>query len=142
MYHAYKGHGAYLNNTRITVSKMNKLDHAFIYLDISRIHYLPKKKVRDALKRLNNLITESYRVRALGVGSLGMCFLAQGAYDAYFDLTGNTKYVDIAAGSVIVREAGGYVSDIHDKTITKGTKHFLASNALLHNKIMDLLTRI
>jgi myo-inositol-1(or 4)-monophosphatase len=142
MYHAYKGHGAWLNNNRIYVSKTSKLDISYIYLDITKIHNLPKKEVKEALKRLDRMITESYRVRALGVGSLGMCFLAQGAYDVYFDLTGKTKYVDIAAGSVIVKEAGGYVSDLHDKTISKKTKHLLASNALLHGRIMKLLTGI
>lgn len=139
MYHAYKSGKAYLNNMRIEVSKTQKLDHAFVYLDISRIHHLPKKDAQKALRRLNSLVTETYRVRALGVGSLGMCYLAQGAYDVYFDLTGETKFVDIAAGSLIVQEAGGFVSDLEGKPINKHTKHFLATNGKLKKKVFGIL---
>ena len=58
------------------------LDHSFVYVDITKIHHLPKKEVREALKRLNNLILDTYRVRALGIGSLGMSYLAQGGPSA------------------------------------------------------------
>lgn len=141
MYHAYAGGGAYLNNQRISVSNSNRLDHSFVYLDITRIHQLPKEEVRTALKRLNTLVTETYRIRALGIGSLGMCYLAQGAYDVYFDLTGKTKYVDVAASSVIVQEAGGFISDLKGDKINRHTKHFLAMNDKLKKKIMNLILK-
>lgn len=139
MYHARQDGGAHLNNKRISVSRTSRLDHSFVYVDISKIHHLPKKEIRESLKRLNNLILDTYRVRALGIGSLGMCYLAQGAYDVYFDLTGKTKYVDIAAGSVVVKEAGGRVTDLEGKKISRRTKHFLATNTRLHKKIKEVL---
>jgi myo-inositol-1(or 4)-monophosphatase len=142
LYHAYKGGGAYLNNKKIKVSNTNRIDHAFVYLDISRLHHLPKKETQDGLKRLNKFVTDAYRIRALGIGSLGMCYMAQGAYDVYFDLTGSTKYVDIAASTVIVQEAGGFVMDLFGKPIGRHTKHLFAVNKKLKKKIMNFILKV
>lgn len=139
MYHAYKGGGAYLNNRRIEVSKNNRIDHAFVALDISRLHHLPEIEMRNSLQRINRMLTETYRVRALGVSTLELCYLAQGAYDVYFDLTGSAKYVDVAAGLCIVKEAGGHVCDLEGKKVNRHTKHFLATNSRINKKIKDLL---
>ncbi|NQV09139.1 inositol monophosphatase [Candidatus Woesearchaeota archaeon] len=139
VYHAYKDGGAYLDNKQIMISETNRLDHAFIYLDMSKIHHLSKNDKENALLRLNRVITETFRVRAFGLGSLGMCYLAQGAFDGFFDLTGTTKYVDVAAGIVIVREAGGHVSDLEEEKITRGSKHFFGTNINLKEKLRDLI---
>ncbi len=139
LYHAHKGGGAFLNNKRISVSNTAQIDKAFIHLDTSKLKSLKKKDATQALRRLNALITNSYRIRTLGVGSLGLCYLAQGAYDAYFDLTGKTKYVDIAAGTVIVEEAGGYVRDLDGSPVSQQTSHLFASNHNLHAPLQKML---
>jgi myo-inositol-1(or 4)-monophosphatase len=137
-YHAFKGGGAYINNTLIKVSKTNNLREAIVYLDFAGSHNLPKLESKKMLDRLNKFVTGTYRIRALGVGSLGMCYLAQGAYDVYFDLTGKTKYVDIAAGAIIVQESGGHVLDFSGGHLNRQSRHFLAVNDLLKDKIKKL----
>ena len=142
LYHATKGHGAFLNNKKIKVSSTNDLENSFIYLDISKILELSDKESKIALSRLQELLYKTYRIRHLGVGSLGFSYLAQGGYDGYFDLTGKTKFVDIAAGIIILKEAGGEATDLDGTPIDKNSKHFIASNGLIHKKLLKLLNNI
>ncbi len=139
LFHARKGGGAWLGKSRINVSKTRKLEHAFVYVDIPNIYHLNKKDAKTALNRLDDLVTSSLRVRSLGSGSLGMCDLAQGSYDIYFDLTSHTKFVDIAAASIIAKEAGGTVTNLEGKPITRHDEHFLATNSHLEKQILKLL---
>ena len=143
LYHAAKGAGAYLNNIKIEVSQIGSIKHAIAALDMQQISRLKKPEIKKALKRLCSFALNTYRIRALGSGSLGLCYLAQGAYDIYFDLTGTAKLVDIAAGTIIVKEAGGFIynfdkykGNIHGNA---HNRHLLATNSRLRKKIVRLL---
>ena len=142
LYHASKGNGAYLNKKRLKVSDTDKISHVMICIDISKFYELKPGKAEAALSRLNQLVKKSFRIRSLGMGSLSMCYLAQGMFDAYFDITGNTKYVDVAAGAVIVQEAQGIVTDLNGDAIGEKSEFYLASNKLLYDKIRKLLLDI
>ncbi len=142
LYHAVKRQGAFLNNKKIKVSSTDKLEDSFIYLDISKIHELSNKDSKIALSRLHKLLNKTYRIRHLGVGSLGFSYLAQGGYDGYFDLTGKTKFIDIAAGIIILKEAGGEATDLDGTSINKNSKHFIASNGFIHTKLLKILNDI
>jgi fructose-1,6-bisphosphatase/inositol monophosphatase family enzyme len=80
------------------------------------------------------LIEHAHRVRIIGVGSLGLCFCAEGGFDAYVNLGSTWKHHDIAAGEIIVREAGGefyYVG--------KQGKQIVSGPAALCNEIREAL---
>ncbi|MBU1975069.1 MAG: inositol monophosphatase [Nanoarchaeota archaeon] len=139
LYSSYKGGGAFLNNSNIKVSTINKLEHAVIVVDLANIDKLSKPEVKHVLRRLDTLAEKAHRVRALGVSSLGMCYVAQGAYDAYIDLVSTTKYWDIAAGSNIIEEARGHVFDLQGQRIAKDTKHYIATNSRLKKIILNIL---
>jgi len=98
---AIKGIGAYLNNTQIRVSRYRPFNEVFISLSITRAQY-PSSKV---LK----LLPEVRYPRYLGSASLELCYVAAGILDAYVDVRGRLRVFDVAAGQLIVREAGGVV---------------------------------
>lgn len=84
------------------------------------------------------------RIRTLGSTSLELCLVAAGKLDAFVDLRGGLRLVDVAAGSLIVEEAGGVVTDgrgcrvsFNDDMWQKA--EFLATNGLFHREILDLL---
>ena len=131
MFHAREGGGAWLDGHEIKVSDIKKIDHAYAYIDSGKIYKLDENDRDIALLRLGNLMKSVFRVHSYGSGALGLCHLAQGSYDIYFDITGHTKLVDIAAGSIIVKEAGG--------TFSKMDGHVLATNGHLEKKIIELL---
>src|SRR3989475_1036028 len=104
-YYAAKGHGARLNGRPIRVHAYNPKDLLFTV-------YLGSNAHPDAA-RVAGL---ARRVRNLGAASLDLCLVARGAADLYYmhSAVANTKLraVDIAAGTLIVREAGGFVLDL------------------------------
>lgn len=84
------------------------------------------------------------RIRTLGSTSLELCFVAAGRLDAFVDLRGGLRLVDVAAGSLIVEEAKGVVTDDRSDQIRFNGEmwqkaEFLASNGLFHREILDLI---
>jgi len=84
------------------------------------------------------------RIRTLGSASLELCYVADGRLDAFVDLRSRTRIVDVAAGVLIVKEAGGTVSDCAgdpvriDNDMWEPTD-LIASNGLLHRELLSLI---
>ena len=97
---------ATLNGVAINCSTVECLEQASICLEIPS-SYSSRDEQRWAIEKMSVLIERSYRVRIIGVGSLGLCFCAEGGFDAYVNLTSTTKPHDTAAGEIIMRRAGG-----------------------------------
>ena len=106
MYTAEKGGGAALNGQPIHCSSESQLQNAHICLEIPS-RDVPEPDRRIAFDRLATLVQNAYRVRVLGVASVGLCFCAAGGFDAYANLGSIWKRCDNAAGELILREAGG-----------------------------------
>ncbi len=102
---AEKGKGSRLNGRQIRTSKVDTLDQALIGIDLSSP---PNKKI---IERLTPLILRSSHTRHLGSNALEMCYLAAGRIDAFVDFRRKLRVTDIAAAFLIVREAGGLVTD-------------------------------
>ena len=128
MYRAEKGKGAFLNSEKIAVSKTKELQDAFVYLD-SRMARGPV---------CDKIIAAVYRARNFGSGALGLCYAAQGGYDAFVHPE-IAKAVDLAAGAIIVQEAGGKATDFEGKQFSVESKSCVAANGALHAKILELL---
>lgn len=127
--YAEKGRGAYLNDDRITVSKITKLDEAFLIH--GTINYF-EKRIPQFLKLLNNV----YRERGYG-DFYGYGLVAQGKADIMMDAHNGPW--DIAAVKVIVEEAGGKVTNFQgqDWQLTDSTA--VATNGLLHDQVIHIL---
>lgn len=100
---AASGEGAWLNGKPIRVSEMAKLDHAVVAMS------LPPAIERDhiELKQFIEVVVRAQSMRRMGSSALNLCYVACGRFDAYF--SNSTKVWDIAAGVLLVREAGGLV---------------------------------
>ena len=133
MYCASAGAGARLNGQTIRGSDEDALEKASICLEIPSRNS-SEAELHGALERMCVLIKKAYRVRMIGVGSLGLCFCAAGGFDAYVNLGTLWKRHDIAAGEIIVREAGGEF-----QYVGKESKQIIAGPAALCNKIKGVI---
>jgi myo-inositol-1(or 4)-monophosphatase len=109
LFTAVKGHGAHRNGEPISCSPETDLDKAIICLEIPSRHDTEEALDR-ALARTKKLILSCLRVRIVGIASWGLCHCASGAYDGYVNLGSPPKLWDVAAGEIIITEAGGRIS--------------------------------
>ena len=109
LFWAEKGIGAFLNGKRIRVSARSQLKDSLVSTGI------PWKGMESShknyLKILENIMKSSSGIRRYGAAALDLAYVAAGRYDAFWEF--NLKTWDIAAGALIVKEAGGYVGNIN-----------------------------
>jgi myo-inositol-1(or 4)-monophosphatase len=129
MYSAEKGRGATLNGQPIHCSSETQLQNAHLCLEIPS-RDVPEADRGLAFDRLASLVQNAYRVRVLGVASVGLCFCAAGGFDAYANLGSIWKRCDNAAGELILREAGGEFALVG--------RHIVAGPAPLCRQIRDV----
>ena len=139
LYWAEKGKGAFCNNRKIKVSKINKLDEAIVYLEIAASDKLKPDEYKLAMERFELIFKNIYRFRGFGLGARACCYIAQGGYDAYFDLTGKEEILDLAAGIIIAKEAGAKITGLDGKFQSQDTSHVVITNGKIHNDFLKLL---
>ncbi len=131
LYHAENGKGAFLNGERIGVSQTKNLDKSTVFLDGGKLGKMNPMHLDRMAKKI-------YRIRNFGNGSLGLCYVAQGGYDAYVG-SAVTKVMDIAAGLVIAEGAGATITDKKDgKPDLFKSREIVASNGLLHKELLEI----
>jgi myo-inositol-1(or 4)-monophosphatase len=134
MFYAEKGKGAFLNDKRLRVSSRGTLPDCVIATGIP-FHGLPGHK--PFLAKLESVMSNVAGVRRMGAASLDLAYVAAGRYDAYWE-TG-LKPWDIAAGILLVREAGGYITELDNGKNVLNSGNVLAANPKLHKPLLDLL---
>ncbi|XP_068631916.1 inositol monophosphatase 1 [Battus philenor] len=107
LYTAKSGQGAFLNGQPIHVSKVNELRNALVGFETGTSRDEEKKEV--VLENFKLMVKHAHGIRAVGSAALNMALVAEGKLDAYFEF--GIHAWDIAAGIVIVREAGGVCVD-------------------------------
>jgi myo-inositol-1(or 4)-monophosphatase len=131
---AEKGKGAFLNDRRLRVAARTEISAAVIGTGIPH----NGRPAHDIfLRELAAVMASSAGVRRLGAASLDLAWTAAGRLDGFWER--NLRAWDIAAGIVILREAGGYVSDSEgkDKMLEKGS--IVAGNEAIHRRLLKLL---
>lgn len=134
MYYAEKGKGAFLNDKRIRVSARASLIDSLIATGIP-FHGRPGHK--PFVKQLERVMGHVAGVRRMGAASLDLAYVAAGRCDGFWE-TGLQPW-DIAAGILLVREAGGYITEIDGGKNVLGSGNVLAANPQLHKQFLDLL---
>ncbi|MEQ9638379.1 MAG: inositol monophosphatase family protein [Alphaproteobacteria bacterium] len=134
LYWAEKGIGAYLNDRRLRVSARTEIGDAMVMTGIP--HGLAERAERY-LPMLGRVAPKVGAVRRFGAAALDLAWVASGRADAFFEF--NLSRWDIAAGLLIVREAGGFVSDIDGRDRMMESGDIVASNATLHEPLLALL---
>jgi myo-inositol-1(or 4)-monophosphatase len=139
MFWAEKGGGAYLNERRLRVSARRELKDALFATGIPFAAVTQRNRLAFA-RTLGALMPATAGVRRFGSAALDLAWVAAGRYDGYWEL--GLKPWDVAAGALIVREAGGTVTD------PAGAEFFpaddtpndlVAGNAHLHPKLRELV---
>jgi myo-inositol-1(or 4)-monophosphatase len=135
IYTAEKGKGAYLNDRRrLRVAARKNLPDCVVATDIP---HRGKSGKETWIKEAGILMREVAGLRRSGSAALDLCWVASGRYDGYWER--GLKSWDMAAGMLIIREAGGIVSDADggDKMFEKGS--ILAGNPIVHKGLVTLL---
>lgn len=137
MFIAEKGQGAYHNNRRLRVSARRDMADALIgcgipHLGKAKDHPTFMAEIKAVMARAGNL-------RRLGSAALDLCFVASGSYDGFWE-RGLQRW-DMAAGIVIIKEAGGFVTDAEGgaEMLAKGA--ICAGNDVIHRALLDLLRK-
>jgi len=136
MFCAEKGNGAYLNNTRIRVSNKKKLKDALLVTGGPKGASKIKNEIYSEYINVSNNVSN---VRKFGSAALDMAYVACGRFDGYWQRELN--YWDIAAGVIILREAGGFIDFFEDDINYPLKKNVLASNFNIHQELKELINK-
>lgn len=130
LYFAQKGMGSYLNENRIHVSEKKALINSclvtgfpYTYLDVPN----------GPLSIFEKLIRKGIPVRRLGSAAIDLCWVAAGRFDGFYEH--NLQAWDSAAGSIIVSEAGGKVTDFAGNPYSVYQPQILATNGRMHDEL-------
>ena len=137
MFSAERGAGAYLNNHRMKVSGCKRLEDS-----LASTGFPSRKRHQNVnIHFYHQMAMASHGVRRTGSAALDLAYVASGRLDAFWEF--GLKPWDMAAGTLIVREAGGAVSDMHGAPHSVTTsEHLLADNGSLHEPVLELFGEI
>ena len=135
LYTASRGGGAQLNNRRIRVSGAKEMESALIGTGVP----IRAANLDAYLPMLRNIVETTAGVRRAGAASLDLAYVAAGRLDAYWEL--GLKPWDIAAGLVLVQEAGGITSEIYGAADPLQSGHVLAATPKLHTFLAESLAK-
>ncbi len=135
LYFAERGRGAWRNEKRIHVSQTRKLKRALL---ATGFPYDFRTNEQNSFMDFRLMSGQSRAVRRAGAASLDLCDLACGRFDGFWEL--KLKPWDVAAGSLVIEEAGGRITDFYGHRLDIYGDSFLASNGYLHAAMGKVLT--
>jgi myo-inositol-1(or 4)-monophosphatase len=134
LYIAQRGSGAVLNSRKIRVSKTSTLDDSLVGTGVP---IKAGEHLDDYLPQLRAIVEKTAGVRRAGAAALDLAYVACGRLDAFWEL--NLKPWDMAAGILLIQEAGGVVSELYGGDDPMKTGHIFAANPKLHEQLGPLL---
>lgn len=132
-----KNMGVYLNGQPIKVSQTKNLEHSFISTSLSfNLH----KDPNTSIKKFREMAYKGFPLRAIGSTALNLAYIAAGRFDAYWSVGGSVNTWDMAAGKLMVEEAGGLVTQCDGKPYDLYLEStILATNRHLHQEMQNSL---
>jgi len=134
LFSAESGNGAYLNNSRISVSQTGELDKALL---VTGFPYDIRKNKDNNIDNFKKFALCSQAVRRLGSAALDLCYTASGRFDGYWEY--RLSPWDQAAGMLILQEAGGKITDFQGGQFSIYGDQVLATNGLIHKQMVHVL---
>ncbi len=134
MFWGEKGMGAYLNATRLRVSRRSELHTALL---ATGIPFKGSKYWESFLKELQSVMLKIAGVRRMGTASLDLAYVAAGRYDGYWER--GIHPWDVAAGLLLVKEAGGFAASMDKGGDPVYGRSIITTNAALHASLRELL---
>lgn len=133
-FRAVKGQGATLNGAAIRISFVRELDKALL---ATGFPYDRRENADFYLSFFKAFLIRCQGIRRAGSAALDLCYVASGRLDGFWEL--RLKPWDIAAGALIVAEAGGTLSTFSGKEFSILGNETLASNGLIHDEMMQVI---
>ncbi|MEX2120388.1 MAG: inositol monophosphatase family protein [Pirellulales bacterium] len=128
------GMGAYVNRQPIHASATQQLSEALVATSFSAEVHREDRQIADFIE----VLLRCRATRRMGSSALNLCYLAAGRFDAYWATT--TQAWDIAAGALLVREAGGVITSLDGGALDLDRPEFVAAGtALLHGQLLALV---
>lgn len=134
LFEGIKGGGATLNGRPLRVSRVDLLDRALL---ATGFPYDVAQRLESTVSRFRRMLLMAQGVRRAGSAALDLCYLAAGRFDGFWEE--NLKPWDTAAAALIVREAGGRLSNLAGGPFTPTDTFVVASNGLLHDQLWTAL---
>lgn len=134
LFYAQLGIGAYLNDKKINVSKIDSLNKSLVATGF------PYSRIKSNVDNLNNfskMAKIAQGLRRSGSAAIDICYVACGRVDAYWEL--GLKIMDTAAAQVILKESGGKVTDYLGRNIDKDFSKVVATNSIVHDELLEVL---
>ena len=137
MFLAEKGNGSYLNNQRIRVSSRRKLKDCIIFTG-GPAHNAKEEDKELSLKEYKKFSSTVFTpIRKMGSAALDMAYVAAGRCDGFWQR--NLNYWDIAAGIILIKEAGGFITDFTGSDKYVENKTILATNYKINEEMIEIL---
>jgi myo-inositol-1(or 4)-monophosphatase len=134
LFHAEREKGAFLNGNRISVSSVEGLDRSLLSTGFP---YDVREHADLYLRYFRQFITRSFGIRRPGSAALDLCYVAAGRVDGFWEL--KLHAWDVAAGSLMITEAGGKVTDFQGRPFSIYFEEILASNGLIHEEMLQVI---
>jgi myo-inositol-1(or 4)-monophosphatase len=131
-----RGQGAFVNGTRLRVSETAGLLDALL---VTGFPYDVHQKLVPLLAMFGAFLGQARAVRRLGSAALDLCYVAAGRFDGFWEQT--LKPWDVAAGALIVEEAGGKITGMDGSRFDPAAAHLVASNGQIHEAMLDVIKR-
>ncbi|MDI6697411.1 MAG: inositol monophosphatase family protein [Candidatus Saccharicenans sp.] len=132
---AVRGQGAYLNGQPVRVSETAELGRSLL---ATGFPYDVRSSNDNNLDHFSNFAVRAQAIRRLGSAALDLCYVACGRFDGYWEK--KLKPWDLAAGSLLVEEAGGRVSNLEGGDFNVFSPHIVASNGHIHQSMLEILS--
>ena len=137
LFTAGRGVGAFLNGRPIRVSATDNLQQSLLATGFPYTKVEMGRDFRWVVKTMENLLPHTQDIRRLGAASVDLCYVANGTFDGFYEC--NLKPWDVAAGILLIQEAGGRVSDHRGGPYRLGDPVIVASNGRNHEAILERL---
>ncbi len=135
LFWAAKNKGAFLNGSKISVSPTTELGESLIATGFPIYNFTYQEQY---LSILRELMKKTHGIRRIGAAAADLCYLACGRFDAFFEY--NLSPWDVAAGALIVKEAGGKVSDFEGTDNWLFGKEIIATNLTISKEFFELVS--
>ncbi|MCB0284190.1 MAG: inositol monophosphatase [Calditrichaeota bacterium] len=134
LFYAAKGKGAFLNGNPVRVSQETNINESFF---ATGFPFKLKHKVPDYLNAFKNLFDHSVGARRMGAAAIDLAYVACGKFDGFWEI--GLKPWDMAAGEILIREAGGIVTDFWNQPNHLNNSHLLTGNPEIHRQMGELI---
>lgn len=132
-YYAVKGGGAFCDGQPISVSDQQNLNKCLL---ATGFPYHDDSEIDKFFEVIKAFLGQTHGIRRLGSAALDLCLVAKGVFDGFFEF--NLKPWDVAAGSIIVEEAGGTISNFNNGGNILEGNEIVAAGAI-HGKMIDVI---